>query len=84
VRPDAVQNDRAPTNSIDKQKVGSQMALGKATPFFAPRPQTVLAQCRWEPIAGDQDVERILKSFDIEFSVLTSISVVALEAREND
>jgi hypothetical protein len=84
VRPDTVQNDRAPTDSIDEQKVASQMALGKATPFFAPPPQTVLAKCRWESIAGDQDVENMLESFDVEFGVLTSVSVVALEAREND
>jgi hypothetical protein len=79
-----VQNDRAPTDSIDEQKVASQMALGKATPFFAPSPETMLAECRWEPTAGDQDVEDVLESFDVEFGVLTSVSVVALEAREND
>jgi hypothetical protein len=60
------------------------MALGEPTPPFATLPETVLTKRRWERLTGDQDIEDVLERLKIKFGVLTSVSVVALEAREND
>jgi hypothetical protein len=79
-----MQDHRTPTDSIDEQEVGSQVALREATPVFATLSETMLAEGRWEPLAGDQGVEDILERFGVELGVLTSVSVIALEAREND
>jgi hypothetical protein len=79
-----MQNHRTPTNSIDEQEVGSQVAFREATPIVATLAETMLAQGRWKPLAGDQGIEDILKRFRVELGVLPGVSVIALEAREND
>jgi len=84
VRPDAMQDHRAPTDSIDEQEVGAQLALREATPVFGMLSETMLAEGRRESLAADQGVEDVLKRFGVELRVLTSASVIALEAREND
>lgn len=84
VRPDAMHDHYVPPDSIYEQEVGSQMAIREATPSLAPLPETVLMQRRWEPLPGDQDIEDVLERLNVEFGVLTSISIIALEAREND
>ena len=73
-----------PPDSINEEEVGSQMALGEPTPRFATLPEAVLTKRRWERLTGDQDIEDVLERLKIKFGVLTSVSVVALEAREND
>jgi len=84
VRPNAMQDHRARADSIDEQQVGSQVAFPEATPAIAALSETMLAQSRWERLAGDQGVEDILERFGVELSVLASVSVIALEAREDD
>ena len=84
VRSDAMHDHGAPPHSVYQQEVGAQMALREATPLLAPLPEAMLMQRRWKPLSGDQDVEDVLERLNVEFGVLTSISIVALEAREND
>ena len=84
VRADAMQDHRTTTDSIDEQEVGSQLALHEAAPVFSMLSETMLAEGRREPLAGDQGVEDILERFCVELRVLTRVSVIALEAREND
>jgi len=84
VRPDAMQDHRTPTDSIDEQEVGAELALCEATPVFGMLSETMLAEGRRESLAADQGVEDVLKRFGVELRVLTSASVIALEAREND
>ena len=48
VRPYAMQDHRTPTDSIDEQEVGSQMAFREAAPVFATLSETMLAEGRWE------------------------------------
>jgi hypothetical protein len=43
----------------------------------------MLTERRWEPLAGDQGVEDVLQRFGVEFGVLTSVPVIALETLEN-
>jgi hypothetical protein len=74
----------APTDPIDEQKVGSQMALNEATPVMAAHTEPMLTEGRWEPLTGDKGVEDVLERFSVEFGVLTSFPIVALETREND
>lgn len=84
MRPDAMQDHRTPTDSIDEQEVGPQVAFSEAIPVFAALRETMLAQGRWQPLAGNQRVEDIFERFGVELGVLLSGSVIALEAREND
>ena len=84
MRPDAVQDHRAPTDSIDEEEVCSHVAFREAIPVFAALSEPMLAQRRWQPLAQDQGVEDILERFGVELGVLASVSVIALEAREND
>jgi hypothetical protein len=84
VRPDAVHDHHAPTDPIDEQKVGSQVALREAAPIMATHAEPMLTEGRWEPLAGDQCVEDVLEGFGVEFGVLTSFPVIALETLEND
>ena len=84
MRPDAMQDHRAPTDSIDEQEVSSQVAFPEPTPVSGTLSETMLAQGRRQPLAKDQGVENILERFGVELGVLTSVSVVALEAREKD
>jgi len=84
VGPDAMQDHGALTDAIDEEEVGSQMALGKATPLVAMLRETTLAKGGWEGVTGDEDVEDVLECFDVEVGVFASLAVVALEAREND
>jgi hypothetical protein len=79
-----MQDHCAPTHSIDEQEVGSQMTLGEATPLRAALVEAVLAEGRWKLLTGDQDVKYVLKRFDVEIRMLTSVSIIALEARQND
>lgn len=51
---------------------------------MATHAEAMLTEGRWEPLAGDQCVEDVLERFGIEFGVLTSFPVIALEALEND
>ncbi len=44
----------------------------------------MLAEGRWESLAGDQDVGDLFERFRVELDALTSVSVIALEARKND
>lgn len=84
VRPYAMHDHRTPTHSIDEQEVGSQVAFREPTPVFATLSETMLAEGRWESLAGNQGVEDILERFRVELGVLTGVSVIALEARKND
>jgi hypothetical protein len=84
MRPDAMHDHPAPTDPIDEQKVRSEVALGEAAPVAATHTQPMLAEGRWEPLAGDQCVEDVLEGFGVEFGVLTSFPVIALETLEND
>jgi len=79
-----MQDHRAPTDSIDEQEVGSEMACREATQVFATFAESMLAEGRWQSFAGDQGVENIFERFRVELDVLTDVSVIALEAREND
>jgi hypothetical protein len=60
------------------------VALREATPVIAALSEAMFTEGRWEFLAGNQGVEDILKRFDVEFGVFTSVPVIALEAREND
>lgn len=73
-----------PTDSMDEQKVGPQVALPEAIPVFATLPEVMLTEGGWQPLAGDQGIEDILERFGVEFRVLTSVPVVALETLEDD
>ena len=84
MRPDAMQDYRTPPDAVDEQEIGSEMALSEAIPGLASPAEAVLAQGRGQPLAQDQGVEDILECFGVEFDVLTSVSIVALEAREDD
>ena len=84
MRPDAVQDHRVPTDSIDEEEVCSQVAFREATPVFATLYEPMLAQRRGQLLARNQGVENILERFGVELGVLASVSVIALEARQND
>ncbi|HET9391749.1 MAG TPA: hypothetical protein VFO44_19035 [Steroidobacteraceae bacterium] len=84
VRPHAMEGHRAPTDSIDEHEVSSEVAFREATPVLATLSESMLAEGRWEPFAGDQGVEYIFERLRVELYVLTGVSVIALEAREND
>jgi hypothetical protein len=79
-----MQDHRPPTDPIDEQKVGPQVALREATPVIATLSEAMHTEGRWEPLAGDQGVEDVLQRFGVEFGVLTSVPVIALETLEND
>jgi hypothetical protein len=79
-----MQDHLTPTNSIDEQEVGSQVAFHEATPIVARLAETMLTQGRWKPLACDQGIEDILERFRIELGVLPGVAVIALDAREND
>jgi hypothetical protein len=59
------------------------VALREATPVIAALSEGMFTKGRWEAIAGNQDVEDVLERFGVEFGVLTSVPLIALEAREN-
>ena len=84
MRPDAMHDHRAPAYSIDEQEVGSQMTLGEASPLGTALVEAVRAESRWELLTGNQQVEDVLERFDVEFGMLTSRAIIALEARQND
>ena len=84
MRPHAMQNHRAPTYSIDEQQVSSEMALREATPLLSRLAEPVLAEGRREPLSGNQEVKHVLEGFDVEIGMPASVSIVALEARQND
>jgi len=60
------------------------VALRKATPVILALCEAMLTEGRREPLAGDQGVEDVLERFGVEFGVLTSVPVIALETLEND
>jgi hypothetical protein len=60
------------------------VALREATPVTAALSEAMLTEGRWEPLAGDQGVEDVLKRLGVEFGVLTSVPVITLETLEND
>jgi hypothetical protein len=78
-----MQDHRAPTDPVDK-KIGPQVALREATPVIAALSEAMFTEGRREFLTGNQGVEDVLKRFDVEFAVFTSVPVIALEAREND
>ena len=84
MRPDAMQDHRTPTDSIDEQEVSSQVAFPETTPVSATLSETMLAQRRWQLLAANQGVEDIFERFGVELRVLASVTVIALKAREND
>lgn len=51
---------------------------------MATHAEAMLTEGRWELLAGDQGVEDVLERFGVEFGVLASVPVIALEALEND
>src|ERR1700741_231240 len=53
VRPNAMQDDHAPADPIDEQKVGPQVALCEATPVIAALSEAMFTEGRWEAIAGN-------------------------------
>jgi hypothetical protein len=75
---------RALTDPINEQKVGSQVALSKATPVILTLSEAVLTEGRGKPLAGNQGVEDVLKRFGVKFGVLTSVPIIALKTLEND
>src|SRR5487761_910696 len=79
-----MQDNRMPTDSIDEQKVRPQVALSEATPVVGALPEAVLTEGRWQLLARDQGVENVLERFGVEFRVLTSVPVIALETLEDD
>ena len=79
-----MQDHRAPTDPIDKKKIGPQVALREATPVIAALSEAMFAEGGWEFLASNHGVEDVLKRFDVEFGVFTSVPVIALETREND
>ena len=77
-----MRDPRTPSDPIDEQKAGPQVALGEATSVIVTLSQAMLTEGRWEPLARDQGVEDVLERFGVEFGVLTSGPVIAL-ARED-
>jgi hypothetical protein len=60
VRPDAMQDHRAPTDPIDEKKIGSQVALREATPVIGALSEAMFSEGRWEPLTGNQGIEDVL------------------------
>jgi hypothetical protein len=60
------------------------VALRKATPVIFALTEAMLTEGRWKPLTGNQGIKDVLERFGVEFGVLTSVPVVALETLEND
>jgi hypothetical protein len=75
---------RAPTYSIDQQEIGSEMALRETGPVCATLAKAMLAKGRRKVLTRDKNIEDELEGFEVEIGVLASVSVIALEARQDD
>jgi hypothetical protein len=56
------------------------MTLREATPLSTTLAEPMLA----ELLGRDQEVKDVLEGFDVEVGMLASVSIIALEARQND
>jgi hypothetical protein len=61
-----------------------QLAFGETGPVCPILAKAMLAKGKRKWPARNQDVEYVFERFDVEIGVLTSSSVIALEARQDD
>jgi hypothetical protein len=60
------------------------MTLREATPLSTTLAKPMLAEGCRELLGRDQEVKDVLEGFDVEVGMLASVSIIALEARQND
>jgi hypothetical protein len=84
MRPDAMQDDRTSTHAINKQEVRSEMALHEPAPIRTTLAEAVLAEGRRKLLASDEELKNVFEGFDVEIWMVASVSIIALEARQND
>jgi hypothetical protein len=79
-----MKRDTVASNSVDDEKICPEVTLGKASSIGTAFAKAVLSKCLRQFAARDQHVKNVFECLGLEFRMLASSAVVALEARQND